>query len=86
MYVLQPVREPRCSLVFVCPKCGRQIGDPVGGWHTRDWSSISHTGNLVDGTGGLFLIPAVGLMTFGQSCILWCTSRAVAGIMAGSTH
>ena len=53
---------------FVCPKCGRQIGDPVGGVaHSRLERHLRTLATLWMAIGGLFLIPAVGLMTFGQS-------------------
>jgi len=52
----------------VCPKCGRRIGDPVSGVAQSRLERHLHTlGTLWMVIGGLFLIPAVGLMVFGSS-------------------
>jgi hypothetical protein len=52
----------------VCPNCGRRIGDPVGGVaQARLERHLRTLGTLWMAIGGLFLVPAVGLMVFGQS-------------------
>jgi hypothetical protein len=52
----------------VCPQCGRQIGDGVGGVaRSRLERHLRTLGILWMAIGGLFLIPAVGLMVFGHS-------------------
>jgi hypothetical protein len=51
----------------VCPKCGRRIGDPVSGVAQSRLERHLHTlGILWMAIGGLFLIPAVGMMAFGR--------------------
>jgi hypothetical protein len=46
---------------FVCPKCGRQIGDPVGGVaHSRLERHLRTLATLWMAIGGLFSIPAWG--------------------------
>jgi zinc ribbon protein len=50
-----------------CPKCGRRIGEPVSGVaHSRLERHLHTLGVLWMVIGGLFLIPAVGLMVFGS--------------------
>jgi hypothetical protein len=50
-----------------CPKCGRRIGDPVGGVvQSRLERHLRTLATLWMAIGGLFLIPAIGLMVFGQ--------------------
>jgi len=50
-----------------CPKCGRRIGDPVSGVALSRLERHLHTlGILWMAIGGLFLIPAAGLMVFGR--------------------
>lgn len=49
-----------------CPRCGRQIGDPLRAVaYTRLDRHLHTLGILWMAIGGLFLIPAVGLMVFG---------------------
>lgn len=52
----------------VCPKCGRRIGDPAGGAvaHSRLERHLRTLSILWMAIGGLFLIPAAGLMIFGR--------------------
>jgi hypothetical protein len=51
----------------LCPKCGRQIGDAVGGVaRSRLERHLRTLGILWMAMGGLFLILAVGLMAFGR--------------------
>jgi hypothetical protein len=51
----------------VCPKCGRRMGDAEDGVAQSRLERHLHTlGILWMAIGGLFLIPAVGLMVFGQ--------------------
>lgn len=51
-----------------CPKCGRRIGDPVGAVaQSRLEHHLRTLGILWMVIGGLFLIPALGLMLFGRS-------------------
>jgi len=50
-----------------CPKCGRRIGDPVSAVAQSRLERHLHTlGILWMVIGGLFLIPALGLMVFGR--------------------
>ena len=50
-----------------CAKCGRRIGDPVSGIaQSRLERHLRTLATLWMAIGGLFLIPAVGLMVFGQ--------------------
>jgi len=52
---------------LVCPKCGRQIGDPVAGLaKARLESHLRTLGILWMVISGLFLFPALGLMIFGR--------------------
>lgn len=54
-----------------CPKCGRRIGDPVRGVaQSRLENHLRTLGVLWMVLGGLFLIPAVGLIIFGSSARL----------------
>ena len=51
----------------VCPRCGRHIGDPVGEVAQSRLERHLHTlGILWMAIGGLFLIPAAGMMVFGR--------------------
>jgi hypothetical protein len=51
-----------------CPGCGRRIGDPTRGVAQARFEGHLHTlGILWMAIGGLFLIPAIGLMVFGSS-------------------
>jgi hypothetical protein len=51
----------------VCPKCGRRMGDAVDAVAQSRLERHLHTlGILWMVIGGLFLIPALGLMVFGQ--------------------
>ena len=51
----------------VCPNCGRRIGDPVGGVaQSRLERHLQTLGTLWMVIGGLFLVPALGLMVFGR--------------------
>jgi len=51
-----------------CPKCGRRIGDPLSAVaQSRLENHLRTLGILWMAIGGLFLIPAAGLMIFGQS-------------------
>jgi len=60
----------------VCPKCGRRLGDPVGGVARSRLERHLHTlGILWMVIGGLFLIPAVGMMIFGQGLHLVLRER-----------
>ncbi len=53
--------------LVACPRCGRRVGDPVGAVARSRLEQHLHTlGVLWMIIGGLFLIPAVGLMLFGQ--------------------
>jgi hypothetical protein len=50
-----------------CPKCGRRIGDPVSGVAlSRLERHLRTLGILWMVIGGLFLVPAVGLLVFGS--------------------
>ena len=50
-----------------CPKCGRRIGDPVGALaQSRLERHLRTLATLWMAIGGLFLVPAIGLMVFGQ--------------------
>ena len=52
----------------VCRQCGRRLGDPVSGVaQSRLERHLRTLGTLWMAIGGLFLIPAVGLMVFGRS-------------------
>ena len=52
---------------IACPNCGRRIGDPVSAVAQSRLERHLHTlGILWMVIGGLFLIPAVGLMVFGR--------------------
>lgn len=61
----------RCGTQFqpefiACPSCGRRIGDPVGAvTQSRLERHLQTLGVLWMAIGGLFLIPAAGLMAFG---------------------
>ena len=51
-----------------CPQCGRRYGDPVSGLaQSRLERHLRTLGILWMIIGGLFLIPALGLLVFGQS-------------------
>lgn len=51
-----------------CPQCGRRYGDPVAGLaQSRLERHLRTLGTLWMVIGGLFLIPAVVLLVFGQS-------------------
>jgi hypothetical protein len=51
-----------------CPKCGRQIGDTVSRVaQSRLERHLRTLATLWMAIGGLFLVPAVGLMVFGRS-------------------
>ena len=55
----------------VCPKCGRQIGDPLRSLaQARLERHLRTLGTLWMVVGGLFLIPALGLMVFGRAAHL----------------
>ena len=59
-----------------CPSCGRRIGDPVSGVAQLRLERHLHTlGALWMAIGGLFLIPAVGLMVFGRGLHLMLHER-----------
>lgn len=50
-----------------CPNCGRRVGDPVRAIaQSRLQHHLQTLGILWMAIGGLFLIPAVGLMIFGR--------------------
>jgi hypothetical protein len=52
---------------IACPNCGRRIGDPVRAVaQSRLQHHLQTLGVLWMVIGGLFLIPAVGLMVFGR--------------------
>jgi hypothetical protein len=52
---------------LACPNCGRRIGDPVSAVaQSRLQRHLQTLGVLWIAIGGLFLIPAVGLMIFGR--------------------
>jgi hypothetical protein len=51
----------------VCPRCGRRMGDAAGGVvQSRLERHLRTLGTLWMAIGGLFLVPALGLMVFGQ--------------------
>jgi hypothetical protein len=52
----------------VCPKCGRHLGYPAAG--SRLEHHLRTLGSLWMVIGGLFLIPALGLMVFGRGAHL----------------
>jgi len=60
----------RCGTMMqggACPKCGQRIGDAVAGTPpSRLERHLRTLGILWMAIGGLFLIPAVGLMMFGE--------------------
>ena len=59
-----------------CPKCGRRIGDPVSGVvQSRLERHLRTLGVLWMVIGGLFLIPATGLMVFGSGLHLMLHER-----------
>lgn len=52
---------------MLCPKCGSRVGDPVSApVQSRLERHLGPLGILWMVIGGLFLIPAAGLMVFGQ--------------------
>src|SRR5579863_9718957 len=60
-----------------CPKCGRRIGDPVsGGALSRLERHLRTLGILWMVIGGLFLVPAVGLLVFGSGAFRASSPRA----------
>jgi hypothetical protein len=62
--------ELQAGLV-VCPKCGRRLGDPVSAVaHSRLERHLHTLGIMWMVTGGLFMIPALGLMIFGRPLYL----------------
>jgi hypothetical protein len=76
-----------------CPKCGRRIGGPTSGVAQSRLEGHLHTlGVLWMVIGGLFMIPAVGLLVFGGAARMVIRSREVwpgvlpiLAYMAGST-
>ena len=53
--------------VLACPNCGRQIGDPVSAVaQSRLERHLHRLGILWMVIGGLFMIPALGLLIFGR--------------------
>jgi hypothetical protein len=53
---------------LVCPRCGKRIGDPTSAVaQSRLERHLQTLGMLWMVIGGLFLIPALGLMIFGSS-------------------
>ncbi len=77
----------------VCGKCGRRLGDPVGALaQSRLQRHLRTLGILWMVTGGLFMIPAFGLMIFGRTLHLvlhqeepWPGIFQVMVYVAGST-
>ena len=60
-------KETQADGVF-CSYCGRRMGDPVGAVAQSRLERHLHTlGALWMAIGGLFLIPAAGLMVFGRT-------------------
>jgi|ERR1700722_2549463 hypothetical protein len=52
---------------ILCPACGRRLGDPTGAVaQARLERHLRTLGMLWMAVGGLFLIPALGLMLFGS--------------------
>jgi zinc-ribbon domain len=62
-----------------CPKCGRRIGDPVSAVaQSRLENHLRILGVLWIVIGGLFFIPAAGLIIFGRGAHLVVHSQDVA--------